>query len=129
MRDSVKLASTIIFLVHAILIYALGKLAIDSGYNPTMVYLASAFLVTGSSLVLSLAYLQPEYVALTLWGLVLIWWTAVCRILESPESWSLAAMFFEERRYTRLAIEGGGWIFLILLAFLYVIKIRKPHHP
>ncbi|MFZ6712991.1 hypothetical protein [Undibacterium sp. TC9W] len=125
MRELVRFAVTSIFFFNFLLVYLFATLSIANGYSASVVYISSACVIVCSCLVLSVAYLQPEYLPLAAWGFGLLWWTAVCRVIESPEPSSVAALVFEDNALMRLAIELGGFVFLVFLALAYFTKVRR----
>lgn len=126
MRQLVKFAATSIFFLNFLLVYLFATLSIANGYSASTVHIASTCVIVCSCLVLSVAYMQPEYLPLAVWGFCLLWWTAICRVIESPEPSSVAALFFEDNALIRLVIELGGFVVLALLGLAYFSKVRKP---
>jgi|GEM_PF-1887897 len=125
MRQLVNFAVTSVFFFNLLLVYLFATLSIANGYSAAVVYIACGCVIVCSCLVVSVAFLQPEYLPLAIWGFCLLWWTAVCRVLESPDPSSMAALFFEDNALTRLAIELGGFVVLAFLALAYFAKVRK----
>ena len=125
MRQLIKFATTSLFFINLLLVYLFATLSIGNGYSAVVVYIACGCVIVCSCLVVSVAYLQPEYLPLAGWGFCLLWWTAVCRVLESPEPSSMAALFADDTRFMRLAIELGGFVFLVFLALAYFTKVRR----
>ncbi len=124
MKSLTHLGAFAICLLLTAFVYFLSELAISNGYSTMMTYAAAGIWVVCSWLVLSVLIFEPEYFMVALWGLACLGWVAICRVLESPNSDSLAGIMFDDNRAYRYAIEGGLGAVLIVGAFLYVQ--RKP---